>query len=94
MLLVDLLNSSGEPGIFSCMLGHLAVFPGIIATLRDIQYLTEQTDRVLLAVLGDELEGYTWLREKMPIAFFRISRSCRSNSFSRLRRRSSSSWSI
>ena len=56
---------------------------GIRAADRNLQSLTQQRDCVLLTVLGDELELHTWPREKMPIAFFRMSRSCRSTSFSR-----------
>jgi hypothetical protein len=47
------------------MLGNLPGFPGIIATLRDLQRLAEQGDRVLLAVLGNELKLYSWPREKI-----------------------------
>ena len=55
------------------MLGHLPVFPGIIAALRDLKRLAEQGDRVLLAVLRNELKLHSWPREKMPIASDNIS---------------------
>src|SRR6266568_1123840 len=76
------------------MLGHLPVFPGRIAALRDLKRLAEQGDRELLAVLSNELKLHSWPREKMPIAFFSTSRSCRSNSFSRFRWRISASCRV
>jgi hypothetical protein len=41
------------------MLGNLPVFPGIIAALRDLKRLAEQGDRVLVALLGNELKLYS-----------------------------------
>jgi hypothetical protein len=69
MLQVDLLNFGGKFGIFSAVLGTLPVFPGVIAALGNLQRLAEQRDRVLVAVLCQELELQSWPREKMPIAF-------------------------
>src|SRR2546430_10858092 len=86
----NLLDLSAEAGIFSAMLARLAASPGIIATLRDLKRLAEHRDRVLLTVLCNERKGQSWLREKMPSAFFRMSRSCRSSSFSRFNWRISS----
>jgi len=68
------------------MLARPSAFPGIIATLGDRERLAEHGDRVLLAVLGNEWEAQSWLREKMPSAFFRMSRSWRSVSTSRFNR--------
>src|SRR5437667_8999343 len=56
------------------MLAHQAASPGVIAILGNLKHLTEQRDRVLVAVLGNELECYTWLREKMPKASDKTSR--------------------
>jgi hypothetical protein len=71
----DLLDVGRQTGIFSAMLARLSAFPGIIATLGDLERLAEHRDRILLAVLGNERKAQSWLREKMPSAFFRISRS-------------------
>src|SRR5262249_46744088 len=87
----NLLNFGCKPGIFSAMLGNLSVLPRIIAALGDLKGLAEQCDRVFVSVLCNELEFQIWLREKMPIAFFKISRSCRRRSFSRFNWRISSS---
>jgi hypothetical protein len=57
------------------MLAHRAAFPGIIAAFGDLKRLAEHSDRVRLVMLGNERKGQSWLREKMPSAFFRISRS-------------------
>ena len=75
MLMENLLDTSCEPGIFSAMLGGFPIFPAIIATLRNLKRLTEERNRVLLLVLCNKLKFYSWLREKMPIAFFSMSRS-------------------
>ena len=90
----DLLDDGFEPGIFSLVLAHFPLAPGIIAADRNLQSLAQQRDGVLLAVLGNELELHTWPREKMPIAFFSMSRSCRSRSFSRFKWRISSSCAV
>src|SRR5450759_5536502 len=90
----DLLNFGGKSGIFSAMLGSLPVFPGIIAALGNLQGLAQLGDRILVAVLCDELKFHSGPREKMPIAFFKISRSCRSRSFSRFKWRISSSGGV
>ncbi len=51
--------------------------PGVLATARHPQHPTEDGDRVLARVGRDELIGFThWgIREQMPMAFFKISRS-------------------
>ena len=85
ILLKKLLDLGGEAGIFSAVLARLTVQPGVIATLGNLKRLAEDTDGILLAVLRNERKGQSWLREKMPRAFFSMSRSCRSNSFSRFK---------
>src|SRR5579859_1020937 len=65
------------------MLARLAAFPGIIATLGDLERLAEHRDRVVVVLLGNERKTQSWLREKMPSAFFRMSRSWRRISTSR-----------
>jgi hypothetical protein len=47
----------------------------IIAALGNLKSLAQERDRVLVRMLCNELKFYSWLREKMPIAFFKISRS-------------------
>src|SRR2546426_2906710 len=83
MLPENLLDFSGKGGIFSAMLRHFAVFPGRIAALGNLKRLAEHRDQVFVTMLGNELELHSWPREKMPLAFFPMSRSGRSNSFSR-----------
>ena len=73
MIQENLLDFGCKFGIFSAMLAHRTASPSIIATLGNLKHLAEQRDRVLMAVLGNELEFYTWLREKMPIASDNIS---------------------
>ena len=75
MLQEALLDVGAQTGIFSAMLDRLSAFPGIIVTLGDLERLAEHRDRVLLAVLSYEWKAQSWPREKMPSAFFRISRS-------------------
>lgn len=91
VLLVDLLDQGGYSGIFSLMWTGLALFPGIIAALGNFQRLAEKLNRIMVTLLCDELKFYARLREKMPIAFFNMSRSCRKSSFSRFKWRFSSS---
>ena len=76
------------------MLAYFPLAPGIIAADRNLQRLAQQCDCVLLTVLSDELKLHSWPREKMPIAFFKISRSCRRRSFSRFKWRISSSCGV
>src|SRR5437867_974680 len=73
MVQENLLDFGCKLGIFSAMLAHRAVFPGIIAALGNLQCLAEQRDRIFVAVLCHELKLHSWLREKMPIASDRIS---------------------
>ena len=75
MVQEDLLDVGGQSGIFSALLAWFAVFPGILAACRDLQRLAEHRDWVLLTMLGKERKSQSWLREKMPSAFFSIARS-------------------
>src|SRR6266566_3888078 len=74
--MISRLNMLGKLAIFSLMLTHRTLPPGIIATDRHVKCLAEQAHRILLPMVFDELKPYGWLREKMAIAFFNISRSC------------------
>src|SRR6266516_6867805 len=71
MVQKNLLDFGCKLGIFSTVVGSLPAFPGIIAALRNLQRFAQQRDRVLLALLGNELKFHSWPREKMPIAFLR-----------------------
>jgi len=64
---------------------------GIIATFRNLKRPTHHSNRILMQVICNELIFSSYGREKMPIAFFNTSRSCRKSSFSRCKRRFSSS---
>ncbi len=85
------LNFIGNLGIFPAMLTGETFAPSVISTHRHFEDVTHPRDGVLILMLAHELVPHYWLREKMPTAFFRISRSCLRTSFSRLSRRSSSS---
>jgi hypothetical protein len=75
MVQKDLLDFGGQAGIFSAMLARLSVLPGIITALGDLKRFAEHRDRIPLALLGNKRKGQSWLREKMPSAFFSMSRS-------------------
>ena len=94
MLQKDLLDIGRQTGIFSAMLARLSAFPGKIATLGDLERLAEHRDRVVVVVLGNKRKAQSWLREKMPSAFFRMSRSWRRVSTSRFKRLISSSCAV
>ena len=66
----NLLDFGCKPGIFSTMLGSLPAFPSIVAAFGDLKREAEQRDRVLLALLGDELKFHSWPREKLRDALF------------------------
>jgi hypothetical protein len=80
--------------IFSTMLAGFAFAPGVVATQRNLKSTTHGGDWIVLLVLSNELELQSCVREKMLIAFFKISRSCRSSSFSRFNWRISSSCGV
>src|SRR5712691_30072 len=80
-----------ELGIFSRVLADRALQPGVIATLVYSEHTAHDHNRKFLLILFNELISHLDSREKMPTAFFNISRSCRKSSFSRFRRRFSSS---
>src|SRR5712692_2685366 len=68
--------------------------PGIKPTHRHLQDAAHRLDRILLLVRSNELVLHRDSREKMLTTFFKMSRSCRVMSSSRLSRRSSSSWAV
>lgn len=63
-------------GIFSAMVAGFAFVPGVEPAHRHLQHLTHHRYRILLLVISNELIPYSRLREKMPSAFFTLSRSC------------------
>jgi hypothetical protein len=67
---VSVLNAGGSLAIFSLVLTHRAVLPGILSADRHFERLAEQADRILLSLLFDELVPHSWFCEKMASAFF------------------------
>ena len=65
-----------ELGIFSLALTGRTLAPCVKATFRDIKYSAHDDNGKFLLVLFDKLVFHLDSREKMPTAFFRISRSC------------------
>src|SRR5258708_2153806 len=83
------------------LLGQFAIFPlpgalrafspGVEAPCRHPQHAAHNPHFKVLAVVLDKEKTFFYGREKMASAFFNISRSWRKISFSRCKRRSSSS---
>lgn len=94
MGLKSLLKLFRELSIFSLALAHRAFAPSVIAALRDAKHSAHHDDGKFLLVFLNTLRDHLFSREKMLMAFFCISRSCRRISFSRLRRRFSSSKTV
>ncbi len=67
--------------------------PGIVAAGRHLQHAAHETDRPRRRVFADELEPHLGTSAKMPMAFFRTSRSMRVRSRSRFSRAISPAWS-
>ncbi len=67
---------------------------GVIAAFRHRQRLTHRFHGILLLMLLNELIPPSYVLENTTKAFFKMSRTCRVTSSSRLRRRSSSSWAV
>src|SRR5829696_3863199 len=57
--------------------------PGVVAGSRDAEHLAYDAHRPLLLVIVDESEPHRGVSEKMPMAFFKMSRSARARSSSR-----------
>jgi hypothetical protein len=55
-----------------------------LAENAPVQGSVHKNNSILLLMLSNELILQSWLREKMLMAFFKISRSCRTRSNSRL----------
>src|SRR5206468_4207940 len=74
-----------QSGIFSAVLTGLAFAPGRRPADRYLQHTTHHRNWILSRISSDKVILQTYAREKMPSAFFNISRSCRSISFSRFK---------
>lgn len=61
--------------------------PGVVAGRGDLQHLAQDPDGKGLAVFVNEVEPHFACPEKMPMAFFKMSRSICTRSSSRRRRR-------
>ena len=92
--LVNCLDLLSQLVIFSLMLTDRAKAPGVVSAHGNVEGLTKQADRILPAMLLDELKLYGWGCEKMTNAFFKISRSLWTLSSSRLSRLFSSSKGV
>src|SRR6266699_5144072 len=91
---IDCLNVFCKLVVFPLMLTHRTFHPRIVAAQRDTKRFTEHTDRIVLSILFHDLVPHSWPCEKILTVFFRISRSWRVLSSSRLRRRFSSSKAV
>ena len=73
-----------ELSIFSAMLAGFSFTPSIESAHGYFQHVTHHRHWILSVVISDKLILHSWLREKMLPAFFKMSRSCRTRSNSRL----------
>src|ERR1700722_1802404 len=70
-----------------------AIPPCIVAAGRDLKHAAHEPDRPPAGVIADEREPHLGASAKMPMAFFRTSRSMRVRSRSRFSRAFSAAWS-
>lgn len=68
---------------------HRSVSPAVIPTTADSEYLGHLLNGIQVLMISHKLIDYPFFLEKMPMAFFRISRSMRRSAFSCLMRSSS-----
>src|SRR6266516_140903 len=94
--LIDAHNALPQPSILLAAAAGRAQppQPGIKPTHRHFQDAAHRLDRILLLMRSNKLVLHRDSREKMLTPFFKMSRSCRVTSSSRLSRRSSSSWAV
>jgi len=90
----DFANLSIQALIIKLAFTRLALQPSVISTARHLQNSAHLQYTPQSAVLAYEPEYRCGSVEKMATAFFKMSRSRRSRSFSRLSRRTSSSWGL
>ena len=84
-------DANSQALVINSSLALRPVAPVVIAATRHRKSMAHLLNTPESAVLVYEFEYLFGSSEKMATAFFRMSRSCRRRSFSRLRRRSSSS---
>lgn len=72
--------------IFPAVLTRFTVVPGVIPADGNLKHMTHHRHWIVSTMLSNELILHSWLREKMLMAFFKMSRSCWVRSHSRLRR--------
>ena len=65
------------------------ITPCVVARGRHAEHAADGADRPVLRMLGDEAELHLGVSEKMPMAFFKMSRSVRTRSSSRRSRATS-----
>ena len=87
-------NFLREVNTFSLALAGRTLALGVKATFRDAQFSAHHDNKKLLLVLFDKLIFHLVSREKMLRTFFSTSLSCRKISFSRFKRRFSSSSAV
>src|SRR5258708_4781364 len=73
-----------ELSIFSALLAEFSFPPSRESAHGSFQHVTHHRHWILPVVISDKLRLHSWLREKMLPAFFKMSRSCRTRSTSRL----------
>lgn len=88
-LVMDEPNLLGNLFIFKRPFARHSIEPFVITAFAHLQYFTHLLDGKLPSVLGYELVDFPSLLEKMPTAFFKMSRSWRTSSSSRFSRASS-----
>lgn len=88
------LNVLCEVVVLPLMHTHRTFLPGLGAAQRHPKRFTQDTDRIVLALVFHHLIPHSWPGEKILTVFFRRSRSCRVLSSSRFRRRFSSSNAV
>jgi hypothetical protein len=83
-----------QPLILPLALAWFALAPGVVAAFGHVQDTTHRFHGVLLIMLCNKDISLFYVFENTIKAFFKMSRSWRVTSNSRLRRRSSSSWAV
>src|SRR5699024_10439955 len=75
----NLLNSLQKAPVFLAAIRGLAVHPAVIAASAYIEYLGHLHYGKYVLVFSHKLENHPFFLVKMPIAFFKISRSIRTS---------------
>ena len=83
ILRIRIFNTLCKPLVILFSLAFASFTPVGIPLFGDLKHLAEAHNRKLMTMFMNELESYSWGCEKMLTAFFSISLSCLSISFSR-----------